>query len=151
MEDWYQEYIEMRYREAQKKSIVSEIWSGDDVHKLSFRKKKTVFKCLNQVDSLIWMNGVQGFLLTIQKYTILSLRTKEVDLFFDGVIAFNIVFLTFTGIISDSLVLTVTSVTTILLLVELFMRLISLNLSNVSDSKQSNSLARVPTYSMPWS
>jgi hypothetical protein len=95
------EYMQTKYHEAKEPCISNDIWSGDDVHKLPFRRKREVFHSLNNIDKLIYMNGVKGLLVTIQKYTIWMLRLKEVDMFFDLCIAVNIVFLTFTGIIDE--------------------------------------------------
>ena len=91
-------------------------------------RKKDYFKSLNNIDKLIYLKGCTGFIILVQKYCLKTLRLKGVGIFFDLVIGFNIIFLTFTGIISDTLVADVNYVTTILLLLELLMRLISIKI-----------------------
>lgn len=91
-------------------------------------RKAIIFKSLNRIDKIVWIRGITGFLKVCRKYVIMAMRLKGVEFFFDLCILLNIIILSLDGVISGYLLLYVNDLITILLGIELLMKLISLDL-----------------------
>lgn len=80
---------------------------------------------MNRIDKIIWINGFGGLYQVIQKYTIKTMRLRGVEIFFDFCILTNIGVLVLDGLIPLEVSTTINDIVTILLGIELFMKLIS--------------------------
>lgn len=119
-------YIQFRLKETKQDIILKHNWSGNDVLlQLPLSTKKKYFRALNKIDICIWLTGYSGLWTVCKKYLVQALRTPSLLMFFDICIFVNILFLSLTGILSERIIWPINNIITILLLIELFMKIIT--------------------------
>ena len=107
--------------------IVKHNWSGDDIldQQNSVKLKNLIFRDLNKIDTIIWVNGITGLLMVGEKYIIIALNLKIVEVFFDLSIFINIIILALEGFFTSDAFLYLNNLITFLLVAELFMKIVS--------------------------
>jgi hypothetical protein len=94
-------------------------------HQQPLKRKELVFRSLNKPDFNIWFTGFDGLLKLIKKYIIIILRLKSVEIFFDLCILFNFILFALNGFIREDALLYLNNIITIVLGIELVMKLTS--------------------------
>ncbi|CAD8106039.1 unnamed protein product [Paramecium primaurelia] len=124
---YQEEYMKLKRKEFNKKSIKSRNWSGNNVLKNNLfliKKFDDIFQQLNVKDIEIWQTSLSGILLTLRKYSFRIMHFKLTKLFFDLTILINTFFLASEGIIKRSIIDQVEDIATILLSTEIILQLI---------------------------
>ena len=120
----------MREKELQNGNVInSSNWSGKDILKIeasTLERFSEIFIQLNQRDVIIWMKSAEGKLLNLKKYAQIIIISTTSRVFFDLIILINFTFLALWNIADSQTIYEVENVSTIILSMELILRLISI-------------------------
>ena len=109
-----------------KNNVKSKNWSGKDVLKTRINgvvKQVYIFKSLNRRNIDIWLTDFFGVLRVCRKYCYFIITSKIGILFFDLIIFINTLFISLSGFIDRNLINTIEDMATIILAVEIFLKL----------------------------
>ncbi|KAM3140245.1 Sodium channel protein type 4 subunit alpha [Paramecium bursaria] len=118
-------YIMFRKEECKQNAIVKHNWSGDDLKKIPMEIKVKLFKTLNKVDSIIWVAGLSGRYLVLQKNFVILLRKQSVSTFFDLIVLINVLLLCLEDLIDNPIIEQLNDACNILLVIEIIVKMIS--------------------------
>ncbi|CAD8200926.1 unnamed protein product [Paramecium octaurelia] len=131
-------YRKLREKELQGGKIIKKSnWSGKDVLILNTKNLEyfnLIFVQLNQRDVLIWMKGLKGKILNLIKYTNLIITSTTSRVCFDLVIFINFTFLSLWNIANSNTIHQVENVSTVLLSIELLLRITSIKIKDFTSN-----------------
>ena len=99
---------------------------------IQVKRKNLIFRDLNKIDVVIWVKGFKGLFLVGEKYIILAMNLKLVEVFFDLSIFINIIILALEGFFTSDAFSYLNNIITFLLVGELGMKIISYRASNIN-------------------
>ncbi|CAD8095957.1 unnamed protein product [Paramecium sonneborni] len=131
-------YRKLREKELQSGKIIKKSnWSGKDILTLNTKNLEyfnLIFTQLNQKDIMIWMKGLKGKILNFTKYSNIIITSSTSRVCFDLVIFINFTFLSLWNIADSKTIHQIENVSTILLSIELFLRITSIKIKDFTSN-----------------
>ncbi|CAD8096268.1 unnamed protein product [Paramecium sonneborni] len=131
-------YRKLREKELQSGKIITKSnWSGKDILVLNTKNLEyfnLIFAQLNQRDILIWMKGLKGKIQNFTKYANIIITSSISRVCFDLVIFINFTFLSLWNIADSNTIHQIENVSTVLLSIELFLRVTSIKIKDFTSN-----------------
>ncbi|CAD8075875.1 unnamed protein product [Paramecium primaurelia] len=135
IKDYEEKYLQIRMSEMQTGIIESKNCSISSVIN-NYEHKNIIKNSLNHIDYLIWLVGIRGKIIIIRKITFMIITNKFTNFFVDCVILINFLCLSLIGIISNQFLSVIEDFTTIVVSLELALKLISFQTSRLIQKDQ---------------
>ncbi|CAD8123254.1 unnamed protein product [Paramecium sonneborni] len=135
IKDYEEKYLQIRMSEIQSGIIESKNCSISSVIN-NYEHKNIIKHSLNHVDYLIWLVGISGKIIIIRKITFIIITHKFTNFFVVCVILVNFLCLSLIGIISNEFLSVIEDFTTIIVSLELILKLISFQTSKLIQKEQ---------------
>ncbi|CAD8110423.1 unnamed protein product [Paramecium primaurelia] len=135
IKDYEDKYLQIRMSEMQTGIIESKNCSISNVIN-NYKHENVIKNSLNHIDNLIWLVGIRGKIISIRKITFMIITNKFTNFFVDCVILINFLCLSLIGIISNQFISVIEDFTTIIVSLELVLKIISFQTSKLIQKEQ---------------